>query len=255
MGRHLFLALALLSFAVCATAQTMDTTEVTMHDGSRMADAGKALMFTGASFAMTGVVTMIAGTIDVMNHTDPSAPTTPMHPLIAMGAGAIGAAFALIGLPFYLAGKDRMNSYGVTFMNIGDYAEPGVAGMVELGSSLLVCLDLDALAGYNFNGRFFLGGGLGYKLLLVDSSERNSLALPVYAHARYTFGDKKVSPYAGMSAGYDILFRTPYLGFDFGTRVRSLERRERGSSWWFGTKCEMMGSKGMFLSVKIGKSF
>jgi hypothetical protein len=71
--------------------------------GVHMSDAGKTLLFTGASVALTGVACFIGGA--AMYDPNPDAPDMPMYPLFAMAGAAAGGVIALIGLPFYFYGK------------------------------------------------------------------------------------------------------------------------------------------------------
>lgn len=219
------------------------------HDGTGAAEAGKVMMFTGASFAMTGIVVFVAGALTFRQN--PDTPTTPLYPVFAIGAGAIGAAVALVGLPFYLAGKSTMESNGSTFLNVGVDSKPGMAGIMEIGLGIPNCVNLDALCGYNFNSRFFLGGGLGYRADLTHATGGTTASVPIYAQARYTIGNKKSAPYAALSLGYDAKNTNLYSGLEFGVRMRSMKKIEKGSSCWLGTKFEMPG----IISFKFGKSF
>lgn len=227
-----------------------------VNNGSGLADAGKTIMYTGASFALTGAAIFLVGALTF--ESNPEAPTMPLYPVFAIGAGAIGAAVALIGLPFYKLGVNKMGSNGVSFINIGADSRPGAAMIFEAGAGIPNYVCLDAVAGYNFGSRFFLGGGLGYKFYLTQGLINDggiTAAFPVYANARYTLGDKRTAPYAGLSVGYDVKNNNVYSGLEFGTRIRGLKEVSRGSSWWIGTKIEMIGRDLCFMSLKFGKSF
>lgn len=128
-----------------------------------------------------------------------------------------------------------MESNGATFLNVGADSRPGLAGIMEIGSGIPSCISVDALCGYNFNSRFFLGGGLGYRADLAYASGGITASVPIYAQARYTIGDKKSAPYAALSLGYDAKTPNLYSGLEFGVRMRSMKKIEKGSSKrpWF----------------------
>ena len=44
--------------------------------------------------------------------------------------------------------------------------------------------------------------------------------LPVYGHARYTFTDKVIAPYIGVSPGYDYIQKSFYGSAEAGLRFR-----------------------------------
>lgn len=247
------LALILSATISWSAASQTDTLVQYPHNGTGAAEAGKVMMFTGASFAMTGVVVFVAGALTFRQ--DSNAPTMPLYPVLAIGAGAIGAAITIVGLPFYIAGKNKMESNGSTFLNVGVDSKPGLAGIMEIGLGIPNCVNLDALCGYNFNSRFFLGGGLGYRADLTHATGGTTASVPIYAQGRYTFGDKKSAPYAALSLGYDAKNVNLYSGLEFGVRMRSIKKIEKGSSCWLGTKVEMVGSGIGFISFKFGKSF
>lgn len=240
------------TLALSATSQTAPSVQHS-HNGTGAADAGKVIMYTGASFAMTGAVIFVAGALTFRQN--PETPKMPLYPALAASAGAIGAAVALVGLPFFIAGKSTMESNGTTFLNVGADSRPGLAGIVEIGLGIPICASADALCGYNFNSRFFLGGGLGYRADLVYASGRMTASVPIYAQARYTIGNKKSAPYAALSLGYDAKNLGLHSGLEFGVRMRSIKKIDNGSSCWLGTKTEMLGKDLGFISFKFGKSF
>ena len=73
--------------------------------GQRLTDAGKTIMLTGASFAMTGLTVFLAGALTY--DYDPCCPTMPLYPVFGALGGIAGAAIALVGLPIYCNGKKQ----------------------------------------------------------------------------------------------------------------------------------------------------
>lgn len=223
--------------------------------GQRMANTGKTLLYTGGSLALTGLACFIYGTATY--ESDPCCPEMPVYPVFALAGAIAGGTVALIGLPFYIYGKNKMETYGANHMVFGNLEQEGGAGFFEMGLGIPNFLSLDALGGYNFGKNFFMGAGVGYKAFLTNGliqSEGVMASFPLYANARYTIGNKKVAPYAGVSVGYDIANAGLYSGFEFGTRFRNIDGK-RGASWWFGAKTEMTSPELMFISLKVGRSF
>lgn len=222
--------------------------------GVHMFDAGKTLLFTGASVALTGVACFIGGAAQY--DPNPDAPTMPVYPLFAIAGAAAGGAIALIGLPFYIYGKNKMTTYGSSHILFGDEMQEGGTGFFEMGLGIPDFLSLDAVGGYNFGKNFFMGAGLGYKTYLTDGLRYDgaTASLPIYANFRYSIGKKRIVPYVGASLGYDFVNTSLYSGLEFGTRLRKIQGK-RGQSWWLGAKSEFLLPEGMTLSLKVGRSF
>lgn len=222
--------------------------------GVHMTDAGKALFYTGASVALTGVACFLAGA--AMYDPDPCCPTMPVYPLFAIAGLVGGGAIALIGLPFYAYGNKRMSRYGSSHITFGDEEQEGGTGFVEMGLGIPNALSLDAVGGYNFGKNFFLGAGLGYRTYLTAGLRNDGDAdfIPIYANFRYSIGKKRVVPFVGASLGYDIANAGLYSGVEVGTRIRKVAG-ERGESWWFGLRTELISTDDMFISLKVGRSF
>lgn len=235
------------------TAQQQLNTSYT-GNGQKMVNTGKTLFYTGASLALSGAACFIYGAATY--ESDPCCPEMPVYPVFALAGAVAGGAVALIGLPFYIYGKEKMQTYGANHIVFGDQDQEGGAGFFEMGLGIPNFLSFDALGGYNFGKNFFMGAGVGYKTYLTAGliQEGATASLPVYGNARYSFGNRKVVPYIGASAGYDIANTGLYTGVEFGTRFRKAGAK-RGESWWFGARTEMTSTEYIFLSLKVGKSF
>ena len=222
--------------------------------GVHMTDAGKALIFTGASVALTGAACFIGGS--VLYDPDPEAPTMPVYPVFAIAGAVAGGIIALIGLPFYVNGKTKMSSYGSSHITFGNEEQEGGAGFFEIGLGIPNFLSLDAIGGYNFGKNFFMGAGIGYKTYLTAGLRYDgaTASLPIYTHYRYSIGNKRVVPYVGGSIGYDIANASLYNGVEFGTRIRKTDGK-RGESWWLSARSEFISHESMMLSIKVGRSF
>ena len=222
--------------------------------GVHMVNTGKTLLLTGASVALTGVACFFGGA--AMYNPNPDTPTMPVYPFFAAAGLAAGGAIALIGLPFYNFGQNRMTTYGSSNIVFGDDTQEGGAGFFEMGLGVPNFLSFDAVGGYNFGKNFFMGAGLGYKTYLTDGLRYDgaTASLPIYTHFRYSVGKKRVVPYIGVCLGYDVVNTGLYSGLEFGTRLRKIQGK-RGQSWWLGTKSEFILPEGMTISLKIGRSF
>lgn len=247
------------SFAQYASAvQSEETSEVQSEpvyygQGQALVKTGKTLVYTGASIALTGLVGFIAGAATY--DPDPCCPDMPMFPLFGIAGGAVGALVALTGVPFYMSGKKKMESYGASHIVFGNETQKGGTGMFEMGIGVPNFISMDAVGGYNFNRSIFLGGGVGFKTYTPGWGHDASIAsIPVYANARFSFGNKRVVPFISASAGYDMTNTGLYTGLEFGTRFRDFNGT-RGQSWWFGLRSEMTSTEYMFMSVKLGRSF
>lgn len=236
------------------TAEQQIPTSYTGH-GQGMVNTGKTLFYTGGSIALTGLACFIYGTATY--ESDPCCPEMPVYPVFALAGAVAGGAVALIGLPFYIYGKNKMETYGASHIVFGNPEQEGGTGFFEMGLGIPNYLSFDALGGYNFGKNFFMGAGVGYKAFLTGGliqSEGVMASFPIYANARYSIGNKRVAPYIGVSAGYDIGNAGLYSGVEFGTRFRNVGGK-RGASWWFGARTEMTSPEIMFMSLKVGRSF
>lgn len=220
--------------------------------GQGMTDFGKTMMLTGAAFAMKGLATFAIGGLTFVQ--DEDAPVTPLYPVFALIDGAVGAGFTLIGLPFYLAGKGKMDDQGGQMITFGGDSQAGPAGIVEMSMGLAPFIGLDAIGGYNFNKNIFVGGGIGYNHYAIASMRQDGLSFPLYAHGRFSFGKKRIVPYIGLDAGIDLAQKGLYSGIDFGTRLRRIDGK-RGSSWWIAGSMDMLGADIYHIAIKFGRSF
>lgn len=232
---------------------TVPQENVYTGQGQGLADAGKTIMLTGASFAMTGLAIFFGGALTY--DSDPEFPEMPLYPVFGALGGLTGAALALVGLPIYCIGQTKMYWNDATHFTLGDNTK-GSTVIGEVGVGLLGEVSLDVVGGYNFNKYIFLGGGLGLKnyVFFARASENAFEAFPVYANARFSFGSKRVVPYISTSFGYDLTTAEMYTGIEFGSKIRKMDST-KDNSWWLGTKTEFIGDELGFLSIKLGKTF
>ena len=115
-------------------------------------------------------------------------------------------------------------SYG-TKSNVGDYEMSG-ENRIEFSTS----------HGYFFNPYFFLGLGVGFHFYTgynyegeYYSYDEVMVEIPIFAHARFHFIDKKVSPFADVKLGYSVHDITgTYFSPSFGCRFAKGSR----SAFW-----------------------
>lgn len=234
--------------------------------GQKIADAGKTLMIGGGAIALSSTVFFALAHAQWDRTNNPEAPDDmPVYPIFALAGYTVGAAFALVGLPVFFAGKDIVVKNGGKMVTVGDSCESGSAALIDVGLGIPPFVSLDAVYGYNFNPNLFVGAGVGGKMWLMSSLGRgeNTAAIPVYAQVRYSLGKGRISPYAAISGGYDMISATPYFGFDFGARIRSTRNKisifgdeiERDNSWWLSSKLGYTNNEELFLSIGVAKSF
>lgn len=259
--RFIVAAISLSVFTLSASAQYIPQENQPEPDplraeftgkGQGLTDFGKTMMLTGAAFAVKGLATFTIGSLTFVQN--PETPDTPLYPVFALIDGAIGAGFTLIGLPFYLAGKGKMDDMGGSMITFGGDSQTGPAGIVEMSMGLAPFVGLDAIGGYNFNKNIFVGGGIGYNHYTTAGLRQDGLSFPLYAHGRFSFGDKRVVPYIGIEAGVDLAQKGLYSGIDFGTRLRRIGGK-RGSSWWLAGSMDMLGADLYHIALKFGRSF
>lgn len=223
--------------------------------GVQMVDTGKTLIFTGTAVALTGLACYIGGA--AMYDPNPDAPDMPMYPLFAIAGAAAGGLIAMVGLPFYLYGNTKMETYGSSHFTFGNQDQEGISGFFEMGLGIPNFFSMDAIGGYNFGNNFFMGAGLGFKTYLTNGLRYDgaTACLPIYTNFRYSVGNKRIAPYVGASVGYDMANTGLYSAVEFGTRIRKIGG-QRGTSWWLGAKTDFIpAEENMFISLKIGRSF
>ena len=244
-------------FAQYATEQQSNETQELLYNhnivsqeigkGVQMAEAGMAIMLTGASLTMTGVACYVYDRVMSAYVEGTYLPAATIIGILGAGAGGL---ITLIGLPFYINGVEKMTRYGSSYFIFGNEGHKGITGFLEMGLGA-PGFSIDAVGGYNFGKNFFMGAGLGYKTTYNLFHES---LLQIYANCRYSIGDKRVVPYVGASVGYDIVSDGLYTGLELGTRFRKIEAK-RGASWWLAVKPEFFLKGGLCLSLKVGRSF
>lgn len=132
---------------------------------------------------------------------------------------AVGIATILLGINMSYAQDGHRFLYG----------EPGYAGNISLaiGKDFIQGSTADLLTshGYSFGNGLYLGMGTGLSVNF-DGGEGIFTTVPIFADMKYSFMDKKISPYialkvgVGMYTAYDYLplclYLAPSVGIDIG---------------------------------------
>lgn len=166
-----------------------------------------------------------------------------------------GASILLAGIPVTVAGNSMMNC-DVSWRD-ARYDSRGLGAIIEGGYWLPDILEARASLGYHFNSHIFLGAGVAPGFWLDKSSRDPSisrLSLPVYADFRWSFCNRLLTPYLGVSAGMEMTDDplSPYLGAELGTRIRTSRISTR--SFWSAISAEAAGGY-MRVGIKMGYSF
>ena len=170
---------------------------------------------------------------------------------IGVIAMAAGGTIAVLGVPAILIGK-HIEPHSGPYLYSDDFyiaeRKRGFGFILE-GGCLTSAAQLYATAGYHFDDRFFLGGGMAPAM----SWEGLDLSvLPVYANIRYSPYLNRFSYYSGLSAGMNLLDQTPYLNVEEGIRFRASQTDF--SSFWTSITYEL-SSVGGFMGIKFGWGF
>lgn len=238
--------IALLLLLLCAAAQlhaqyapvdSLGRDTRNQVDGRRIIRTGQRTLLTG------GIATVAGGALVsipfICNRSQDGQKAgfreDMASPFLMVTGGVIAAAgvlTALCSIPVIVSGHGVLASD--TYWKDNDYANPAQRGfgvILDVGG-FAKGLQANATAGYHLNRHLFLGAGLGlsYDLEARRNEDLSTLKLPVFANIRFSTSNRLYSPFVGMSGGYDILDKGPYLGADLGLRVR-MDTRKPTSLW------------------------
>ena len=111
------------------------------------------------------------------------------------------------------------------------YGKPGYAGNISfaIGKDFIQGSTVDLLTshGYSFGNGLYLGMGTGLSVNLVSGDGIGTfMTVPIFADMKYSFMDRRVSPFIALKAGigmytaYDYLplclYLAPSVGIDIG---------------------------------------
>jgi len=271
----LIIVIALLCGSSILHGQVADSTSW-RGQGEPVLVTGKGMMLGGAVTAAAGGGLMLLAVSPLLSPPVPEGEFSEnmLAPLVYIaGIGIVmgGLATLLAGIPVTVAGNSMMNC-DVPWLD-ARYDTRGPGAIIEGGYWLPDILEARASLGYHFNSHIFLGAGVApgvwldkssrSGLVVVEDSDETQhdgnpgisrLSLPVYADFRWSFCNRLLTPYLGLSAGMEFLDDpfSPYLGAELGTRIRT--RRSSTRSFWSAVSGEVAGGY-MRVGIKMGYSF
>lgn len=257
MKRALLIVMALWIY-VAAYGQVADSTSINGR-GMALSLSGKGMILTGAATGAVGGGLMLLAISPLLNPKVPEGEFSEnnMLPVIVYIGGisclCIGAAYILAGIPVTIAGHS-ITGCDVPWRD-ARYGSRGVGIILEGAYFLPDILQARASLGYHFGPHTFLGAGISPGFWLDKEIRVNydgRLSLPLYADFRWSFRDRLVSPYIGLSAGLETTDISPYLSAEIGTRIRT--NRTSTRSFWSAISGEVAGGY-MRAGVKMGYSF
>lgn len=260
--------IALLLLLLCAATQlhaqyapvdSLGRDTRNLIEGQRIIRTGQKTLLAGGIAAVAGGALMSIPF--VCNRSQPSEEvqfredmTAPFFLVTGGVLAATGVLTALCSIPVIVSGHGILASD--TYWKNNDYANPAQRGfgvILDVGG-FAKGLQANATAGYHLNRNVFLGAGFGlaYDLEARRNEDLSTLKLPVFANIRFSTSNRLYSPFVGVSGGYDILDKGPYLGADLGLRVRMDTRKP--TSLWTSLYGDVSGSY-MHFGLKFGWAF
>lgn len=169
-----------------------------------------------------------------------------------------GVLEAVTSVPLIVAGNamNKCDDYWNDIYYLGP--QQSGFGLILEGGFLMgmpgPCVQARIVPGYNVNQHLFVGLGVAPTMDFEEANENYiPFTLPVYADARYSFGNKLFAPYIGAGAGMETVYDpNVYFSLEGGLRVRLSQSSAR--SFWVSALAET--SAAYFRSgVKMGYSF
>lgn len=255
----LIIAVALLCGPSILHGQVADSTSW-RGQGEAVLVTGKGMILSGAASAVAGGGLMLLAISPFLTPQVPEGEFSEniLDPFVYSAGFCIvlsGAAIILAGIPVTVAGSSMMKC-DVPWLD-ARYDNGGVGAIIEGGYWLPDILEARASLGYHFSPHIFLGAGVAPGVWFDQSSRDPSISrmtLPVYADFRWSFCNRMLTPYLGLSAGVEMIDDplSPYLGAELGTRIRT--NRSSAGSFWSAISGEVAGGY-MRVGVKMGYSF
>ena len=254
--KKIILALVLLLCGASAVhGQVADSTLV-RRQGEPVLVTGKGIVLSGALTAAAGGGVMLWAYDYNKKRQIPEDQfnenwVLPMIYALGVSGVIVGTVIVVAGIPVIIAGNTIMKCDAPWRDARYDSKGPGIILEGEFG--LPYVLETRATAGYHFNSNIFLGAGVAPGVWLdSDYSTDSRFTMPAYADFRWSFCNRIVSPYLGLSAGMETTDITPYIAAELGTRIRT--DRNSTHSFWSSISLEVSGGYNR-LGVKMGYSF
>ena len=227
------------------------------YQGVKTIRTGDRMMLSGAAMAAAGggLILLVSRANQAQSVEECREDMRSAFAIIA-GYGLVfcGAGFSLAGIPVTVAGRGMMNARDPWRQARYDGDAQRGFGLILEGGGFAPFVQGRVTAGYHYNQHFFLGGGaaLTYDFDRVNGSDLQPLEMPVYADVRFSAGSKLLAPYAGLTAGYDLLDRQAAFSANLGLRIRLSQESTR--SMWMA----LMGEVSAWYyraGLKMGYSF
>ena len=259
MKKTLLILILLLCWASLLHGQVADSTSW-RRQGDAVAATGKGMMLSGGIAAAAGGGLILLAVSPLLSPKVPEGQFSenmlaPLVYIAGLCTVMTGASFVLAGIPVTVAGYSMMNC-DMPWKD-ARYDCRGLGAIVEGGYYLPDILEARASLGYHFNSHIFLGAGVAPGCWLDHSSREagiSRLTLPLYADFRWSFCNRIVTPYLGLSAGMEMVDDpfSPYLAAEIGTRIRT-DRKSTHSLW--SAICGEVAGGYMRAGIKMGYSF
>lgn len=237
--RTVILCTMLLSLSGHIFAQKVDS----LSRSEKRYDAGKAMVYVGGGTALAGLTFSVITMLD-----DNSGRDVNIGPFVGYITAGLGGIVALAGIPVMLSGRASMRNDGGIMMTFSDDYAKGFATVLELGAGLPY-IKPSAGVGYNFSDNIYLGASVAGCCDWFGSLDLD--CVPVYADARFSFGNKRVAPYIGANVGYDVLNSGIYTALNYGVRIKKPNQK----SWWIASNVEYAPKSGSVYSIGMKFSY
>ena len=231
----------------------------------QIARQGIPLKAFGVGMAYIGGATVLSGGALLglgyyASEKNPSEDNIAAGMCFALGVGSmfIGALELISCVPF-IVGGNAMNKCDDYWDNLYYLGPPQSDFGLILEGGLLIgmpapCAQARIVPGYHFNQHLFVGLGVAPTMDFDKANEYYSpFTLPVFADARYSFGNKLFAPYVGAGIGMET-YNEPniYLSAEAGLRIRLSQSTPR--SFWVSALGETSAAYAR-LGLKMGYSF
>jgi len=262
---HVILLVLVLLVPGVSRAQVAWVDEDVAARREQIARQGLPLKTFGVGMAYVGGATLLSGGALIglgyyAGTTSQSEENMAAAIFLSMGVAcfAAGVIEVVTSVPFIVAG-DAMNKCDDYWNNIYYLGTPQSGlGLILEGGFLMgapaPCVQARIVPGFNVNQHLFVGIGAAPTMDFDKPNEDYSpFTLPVFADARYCFGNKLFAPYLGAGVGMETVYDPNiYFSLEGGLRVRLSQSSPR--SFWVSALAET--SAAYFRSgVKMGYSF
>lgn len=241
--------------------------EQLMDKGVRItAVSGSGMVFGGALVGLGVYGVFAAGNVQ---YPDVSSALIGMGLSTALSVAVVyvGCGLILVSYPGVLAGTSCILSGKEMKKHNGYWRDVFYTGEGQSGFGLILegnvlyryplpGIQARIVPGYHVNQHFFMGAGAAPAIdfnLINTEEQLGPYTLPVFADFRYSFGDRLLAPYIGVSAGMETIYKPDiYIAADAGLRIRLSQ--DKTNSFWVSVTGEGTSAYRRF-GIKAGYSF